>query len=103
MVETRSTPHMKGLVVGCVIAHIKKYSFTCGNIYEGAKIGFGPHFLIMGSTDINYPAYERSNGGAYSETNRKLKLHNTRPVVHMPPPTWFNPTPPPSKNRANNS
>ena len=22
---------------------------------------------------------------------------NTRPVVHMPPPTWFNPTPPPSK------
>ena len=51
---------MKGLVMGFVIGHIRNYNFTRGNIYEGAKVGFGPHSLILGSTDINVPAYESS-------------------------------------------
>ena len=61
MLETRSTPHIEGLVVGCVIGHVRNYSFTRGNIYEGAKIGFGSYSLIIGSTDINVPVYEGPN------------------------------------------
>ena len=52
---------MKGLVVGCVIGHIKNYNFARGYIYEGANIGFGPYTFNMYSRDMNDPSYKRSH------------------------------------------
>ena len=67
---------MKVLIDVYLLKQTENSNVIPKNIYEGAKIGFGPYSFYIHITDMNGPTYEWPDWVASSETNIRFRPHS---------------------------